>query len=232
MLNAARALETLLNTNEAFLKLKESEVETIKENYDYMVYDRGSSIFVEGEKPESLLCLIEGKVKIYQEGVGGREQILRMAQPKGFIGYRALFAEENYAASARALEDCVVVSIPRIVLTQIMVNNPVFTQKMMMLMAKELGFANRRTVALTQKHIRARLAESLLFLKETYGYEEDGRTIHAYLSRQDIAGLSNMTTSNAIRTLSNFATEGILDIHGRRIKIRDVNKLRKISDMG
>ncbi len=107
-----------------------------------------------------------------------------------------------------------------------------FTKKMMMLMAKELGFANRRTVALTQKHVRARLADSLLFLKETYGYEDDGKTIHAYLSRQDIAGLSNMTTSNAIRTLSNFATEGILDIRGRRIKIRDINKLKKISDMG
>jgi CRP-like cAMP-binding protein len=128
--------------------------------------------------------------------------------------------------------DSVVVSIPKIVLNQIMANNPMFTKKMMMLMAKELGFANRRTVALTQKHVRARLADSLLFLKETYGYEDDGKTIHAYLSRQDIAGLSNMTTSNAIRTLSNFATEGILDIRGRRIKIRDINKLKKISDMG
>jgi CRP-like cAMP-binding protein len=232
MINATQAIITLLNTNEAFRQLKYSEIQSIKKSHEVINYARGASIFLEGEKPESLLCLIEGKVKIYQEGVGGREQILRMAQPQGFIGYRALFAEEDYAASARALEDCVVVSIPKIVLNQIMANNPMFTKKMMMLMAKELGFANRRTVALTQKHVRARLADSLLFLKETYGYEDDGKTIHAYLSRQDIAGLSNMTTSNAIRTLSNFATEGILDIRGRRIKIRDINKLKKISDMG
>jgi CRP-like cAMP-binding protein len=232
MINATQSIIALLNTNEAFRQLKYSEIQSIKKSHEVINYARGASIFLEGEKPESLLCLIEGKVKIYQEGVGGREQILRMAQPQGFIGYRALFAEEDYAASARALEDCVVVSIPKIVLNQIMANNPMFTKKMMMLMAKELGFANRRTVALTQKHVRARLADSLLFLKETYGYEDDGKTIHAYLSRQDIAGLSNMTTSNAIRTLSNFATEGILDIRGRRIKIRDINKLKKISDMG
>lgn len=232
MINAAQAIIALLTTNEAFRQLKYSEIQSIKKSHEVINYARGASIFLEGEKPESLLCLIEGKVKIYQEGVGGREQILRMAQPQGFIGYRALFAEEDYAASARALEDCVVVSIPKIVLNQIMANNPMFTKKMMMLMAKELGFANRRTVALTQKHVRARLADSLLFLKETYGYEDDGKTIHAYLSRQDIAGLSNMTTSNAIRTLSNFASEGILDVRGRRIKIRDVNKLKKISDMG
>jgi len=232
MINATQAIETLLNTNEAFLQLKNSEIQSVKKSHEIITYARGVSIFLVGEKPDSLLCLIEGKVKIYLEGVGGREQILRMAQPRGFIGYRALFAEENYAASARALEDCVVVPIPQLVLTQIMASNSMFTRKMMMLMAKELGSANRRTVALTQKHVRARLADSLLFLKETYGCEDDGKTIYAYLSRQDIAGLSNMTTSNAIRTLSNFASEGILDVRGRRIKIRDVNKLKKISDMG
>ena len=53
-------------------------------------------------------------------------------------------------------------------------------------MAKELGFANRRTVALTKSATRARLADSLLLKR--LGYEDDGKTIHAYLSRQDIAG--------------------------------------------
>ena len=63
----------------------------------------------------------------------------------------------------------------------------------------DLGIADERTVNLTQKHIRGRLAESLLFLKESYGLEEDGSTLSIYLSREDLANLSNMTTSNAIR---------------------------------
>ncbi|MDD2564255.1 MAG: Crp/Fnr family transcriptional regulator [Salinivirgaceae bacterium] len=232
MINTLNAIDILVNSNEAFHLLSPSEVDKVRDNHQLMFYERGSSVFTENERPIGLLCLIEGKVKIYLEGVGGREQILRMARPKGFIGYRALFAEENYAASARALEDSVVCSIPRILLDKLMDSNPAFTKKLMNIMAKELGLANRRTVALTQKHIRGRLAESLLFLKETYGLEEDGRTLRAYLSRQDIAGLSNMTTSNAIRTLSTFASEGILDIHGRRIRIRDISKLIRISDLG
>ena len=69
-------------------------------------------------------------------------------------------------------------------------------------MSVDLGIADERTVNLTQKHIRGRLAESLLFLKESYGLEEDGSTLSIYLSREDLANLSNMTTSNAIRTLS------------------------------
>ena len=74
----------------------------------------------------------------------------------------------------------------------------------------DLGISDERTVSLTQKHIRGRLAESLIFLKESYGLEEDGSTLSIYLSREDLANLSNMTTSNAIRTLSQFATERLM----------------------
>jgi len=62
--------------------------------------------------------------------------------------------------------------------------------------------------------------------------EEDGSTISIYLSREDLANLSNMTTSNAIRTLSNFANEHLLAIDGRKIKIIDEEKLKRISKIG
>jgi CRP-like cAMP-binding protein len=98
--------------------------------------------------------------------------------------------------------------------------------------ADELGFSNNRTVSLTQKHIRGRLAESLLVLRDTYGFENDGKTIRVYLSREDIANLSNMTTSNAIRTLSILASEEIISLEGRKIMILDSYKLEKISELG
>ena len=87
------------------------------------------------------------------------------------------------------------------------------------------------TVNLTQKHIRGRLAESLVFLIDSYGLEEDD-TINIYLAREDLASLSNMTTSNAIRTLSIFVMEKIIVLDGRKIKILDEERLRKISKLG
>ncbi len=71
-----------------------------------------------------------------------------------------------------------------------------------------------------------------MVLKDNYGLEEDGATINIYLAREDIANLSNMTTSNAIRTLSNFAAEMVIALDGRKIKIIDFDKLHKISRMG
>ena len=62
--------------------------------------------------------------------------------------------------------------------------------------------------------------------------EEDGATICIYLSREDLANLSNMTTSNAIRTLSMFVNEHVIAMDGRKLKIIDEERLRKISKMG
>ena len=69
-------------------------------------------------------------------------------------------------------------------------------------------------------------------LRDTYGYEADGKTIRVLLSREDIASLSNMTTSNAIRTLSNLAAEGIIEIKGRKISLSDATTIERISELG
>jgi CRP-like cAMP-binding protein len=53
-----------------------------------------------------------------------------------------------------------------------------------------------------------------------------------YMAREDLANMSNMTTSNAIRTLSQFASEGIISLDGRKIKLLDEQELTRISRLG
>ena len=102
----------------------------------------------------------------------------------------------------------------------------------MVLHSRTLGGSDTKIVNLTQKHIRGRLAEAIMVLLDNYGYEDDGSTLKIYMAREDLANLSNMTTSNAIRTLSTFVNEKILIVDGRRIKIINEPMLRKISKFG
>jgi CRP-like cAMP-binding protein len=220
------------NLKSVFTVLTPDEKEFIKKQLISNFYKKGEVIFKEGDKPTGLICLSDGKVKVFKEGVGGREQIIRMAKPVGFIGYRALFAEEIHHATAVAIEDSVTCLIEKEIVYQLLRQNAEFSLSIIKSFATELGFSLDRTVTLTQKHIRGRLAESLIFLKDTYGFENDNATLKVYLSREDIANLSNMTTSNAIRTLSAFAGENVIGIDGRKIKIIDLLKLERISDLG
>jgi CRP-like cAMP-binding protein len=226
-------IEECLEGAHSLLKgLNQKEKESLIQHHTYAEYKKGEMVLKEGEKPYGLICLSSGKVKVFKEGVGGREQILRMVRPQGFIGYRAIFADSQYSASAIAIEDSAICIFEKDCFIKIVRKNPDLALRLMKVFADELGFSNNRTVSLTQKHIRGRLAESLLVLRDTYGFETDGKTIRVYLSREDIANLSNMTTSNAIRTLSTLATEEIIAIEGRKIMILDCHKLERVSELG
>lgn len=195
-------------------------------------YKRNEVIYKEGDLPTNLMCLVKGKVKIYKEGVGGRAQIIRVLGVPEYFAYRAYMAGEPFITAASAFEPCVVLKVPMGVIARIIRDNPDLGWFFIRKLSQDLGQSDERIVNLTQKHIRGRLAESLLFLKEHYGLEEDGATLSLYLSREDLANLSNMTTANAIRTLSAFASEKIVAIDGRKIKLMDLARLENISRLG
>lgn len=217
---------------EVWRVLNERERTVLRNNSTIQYFRRNELIYCEGDEPKEMMCLLKGKVKIFKEGLGGRSQIIRMIRPIQYFGYRAYFAHENYLTSASAFEASTVCMIPMTVVTDLLMKNVNLAMFFIRQLSLDLGIADSRTVNLTQKHIRGRLAESLLFLKESYGLEEDGATLSIYLSREDLASLSNMTTSNAIRTLSMFVAERIIAIDGRKIRIIDEEKLKKISRLG
>lgn len=224
--------EVLNSLSELAVTLTEEEKKEVALNMVVRKFEKNVTIYSEGDEPKNLLCLLNGKVKIYKEGVGGRNQIVRVVRPVEYFGYRAAFSEEKYVTGAAAFEASTLAIIPMHLIFSIAEKNAHLCNFFIRKLAKALGKSDERTVNLTQKHIRGRLAESILFLKENYGVEEDGCTLSIYLSREDMANLSNMTTSNAIRTLSLFAQEKMIAIDGRKIKIINEDALRKTSEIG
>lgn len=195
-------------------------------------FKKNQIIYAEGEAPEYLWCLLKGKVKKFKEGVGGRVQILRLIRPVQYFGYRAYFAQEPYVSSAGAFEASTLGSVPMELVMELIRNNNNLALFFIKELSRNLGGSDTKIVNLTQKHIRGRLAEALIVLKENYGYEDDNSTLRIYMAREDLANLSNMTTSNAIRTLSGFVNEKIITVDGRRIRILNEAMLKKISKFG
>ncbi len=212
--------------------LSDSQRQLIVDTMEVCRYKRNAVIYHEDDIPQHMLVLTHGKVKVYKDGVGGRNQIIRVIKPIEMFGYRAYFANEHYRTSAMAFEPTTVVKIPMETVVQLMSENQHLNMLIIHHLSVQLGQSDDRTVNLTQKHVRGRLAEALLFLMDSYGAEEDGCTLSIYLSREDLANLSNMTTSNAIRTLSAFASEKLIATDGRKIKIIQVEELLRISKMG
>lgn len=228
------ALEKVINEDmaEIWTRLNNDERRLVVENMEVHTFKKNQLIYAEGDEPEFLWVLLKGKVKKTKEGVGGRVQILRLIRPVQYFGYRAFFAQEAYVSSASAFEPSLLGAVPLTLVRDMISNNNSLAWFFIQELSRNLGGSDTRIVNLTQKHIRGRLAEALMVLLDNYGYEDDGATLKIYMAREDLANLSNMTTSNAIRTLSTFVTERLVVVDGRRIKIINEAMLRKISKYG
>ena len=189
------------------------------------LYKKGQTLFNEGSHPFGVYCISSGKVKLTHVGDDGKEQIIRLLKNGDVIGHRALLSGDRYGASAVALEDTHVCFIPKEVFMTLLKSDPSIAFEMMRLLSDDLHKAEMKLTHLAQKPVRERLAETLLFIKETYGYEEDGITLNVRLSREEIANLTGTATESTIRILSEFKKDNIVDLDGKKIKIINHGKL-------
>ncbi len=228
------AIERVINEDlsDIWSLLNGEEKRRIVENFSIHNYKKNQYIYAEGDEPEYIWCLLKGKVKKIKEGVGGRVQILRLIRPVQYFGYRAFFAQERYVSSSVAFEASTIGTLPLSLVRELIDTNRDVAWFFIRELSRNLGGSDTKIVNLTQKHIRGRLAESLILLRDNYGYEEDDQTLKIYMAREDLANLSNMTTANAIRTLSTFVAEKLIVVDGRSVRITNESQLRKISKFG
>jgi CRP-like cAMP-binding protein len=215
-----------------FSVLSKEERTQLESNCHTARIRKGGLIFKEGEKPQGLIYLTRGSAKVFKIGVGDREQIVRLVKPMSFVGYKALFAEKLHTTSAEAIEESEIAIYDKKTLYAIIDNNAAFSKEIIKALANELGFNFNRIINLTQKHIRGRLAETLILIRDIYGTAEDGQTLRAHFTRENIAHFSNMTTSNAIRTLKKFSDEKLIRTEGKKIILLNIPMLDKISKIG
>ncbi|MDE6555605.1 MAG: cyclic nucleotide-binding domain-containing protein, partial [Duncaniella sp.] len=103
--------------------LSSEEKHLVMDNFVIHDYKKNQIIYAEKDEPEFLWCLLEGKVKKYKDGVGGRMQILRLIKPVQYFGYRAYFAHEPYVSTAATLEPSRIGSIPMTIVEQLISKN-------------------------------------------------------------------------------------------------------------
>jgi CRP-like cAMP-binding protein len=231
MLNIDSCIELCLESSfSPFMGLNQKDKDAIVQHHTVNKIKKGGYLYREGEKVRGLICLVSGKAKIFRTGVAGREHIIKMLKVNDITGYHTLFTESYWPDSAVAIEESIICTIEKQCLLRILKNDADLSMKINKVLSEELSYSYDKMVSLSQKHVRGRLVESLLMLCKIYGFEADGKTINARLSRNDIAHLSNMTTSNAIRTLSNLAAEGNIKIKGKKITILNFDNLGQISE--
>ena len=190
-------------------------------------YKKGEALFSEGSYPKALYVVYKGIVKIHKYGINGKEQITRLASAGDLIGYRSLLNNETYTASATAVEETKLFKIPSEAFFNLLKENPDFSMKVIQMLANDLRQSEKQVVNMAQKSVREKIAEALLLLSNKFGLNENTNALNSILTRKEIGDIAGVTTESAIRTISDFNKEEIIEIEGKRILIKDLTKLER-----
>lgn len=212
---------------EALKSFNTDEIKELNLERETSIYKKGDMIITEGSSPKGVYCIKRGTAKLFQVGFNGKEQILRFAKEGDIIGCRSILCNETFSASASAMEEMEICFIPEKYFVKVLEVNPKLSFDILNRIARELGEAGRKITLLAQKTVRERLAEILLLLERKLGVDADG-FINISLTREEMANLIGTATESAIRLISEFKIDQLIEVDGRRIKVLNSQKLTKL----
>ncbi|HNR41295.1 MAG TPA: Crp/Fnr family transcriptional regulator [Bacteroidales bacterium] len=217
-------------TGSIFRHLSAEEIEMLNYQKEYRQYKRGDVLYQEGNRISGFFCIHSGIIKVYKTGLDGKEQIIKFAKTGDIIAYRSVLSNEVACTSAKVIADCKVCFLPSEILVSFIKTNPTYALELMRLACHELGEANSIITDIAQKTVRERLAEILLFLVHDFGLD-DQNYLKISLTREELANIVGTATESVIRLLSEFKTDRLVELNGRKIRILDKKGLEKISNI-
>jgi CRP/FNR family transcriptional regulator len=213
-----------------FAQLQSHELEWLDEYKTSNRYRKGQVIFYEGNPQLGLYFVRSGKIKVYKSNTDGKQQILRIASPGDILGHSSLFSGKPSNATAEAIEDAEVCFLDKNGFFSILKNNHSIALNLLNRLSSELIRVEEKTMDLAYKSARARFAELLLTLKESFGVPQKGlHRLDIALSREELAQAVGTTVETAVRLLTEFREEGFIEVDRKNISIVAPDKLLELT---
>jgi CRP-like cAMP-binding protein len=189
-------------------------------------YRRSQILFFEGGTGQHVFALHSGLVKVVKSLENGKDRITRVLFPGELFGMEAL-AEANYPLTAVTLRDSEICAAPREEFMSFLHENPDIALGMVRFLVSEVTRVRTQVTDMSFKDARMKVATLLLSLisSETSMPPKPYSFLLPF-SRQEISEILELSPETVSRTLSSMRREQVLDAHGRRVTIQDVERLR------
>jgi CRP-like cAMP-binding protein len=174
-------------------------------------YQKGSTIFSEGEPSDFFITIVTGRVKVYKATPAGKEVILEIFGPGDPLGATAAYEGRPFPATAVALEDTQCVLIPRAGFFALLEQHPSLVRGLLTGLTHRLVELTTRIADLSGARVEARFARLFLKLAKDLGRPGDAGTfVPLALSRQELADMTGTTIETCIRIMSRWGKEEIV----------------------
>lgn len=189
---------------------------------------RKEVLFDEGDELRYLPRIVSGKARTYKINSDGKEFVTGLHAEGDLLGYMGLLENGRAMETAEMLEDGEVVLVPREDLLALLYRDRDVSVRFIKLLARDVKEKEQRLLELAYSPVRQRVAQALLRVHSRYAGNDDGLGVN--ISRDDLAAIVGTATESLIRSLTALKDEGLIDSHGRDIRIVNKAKLERLAN--
>jgi len=189
-------------------------------------YEHGEVIFSEGDDANGFFVLLSGRLKIFKLSPEGKEQILHFVEPGDPFAEVAMFAGSHYPAHAEALKESRAIFFPRAAFEKLITRDPDLAMNMLAILSQRLKYFSRLVEDLSLKEGPQRLAAYLLYLA---GTGNSNLTVDLSISKGQLASLLGTIPETLSRILNKMASQGIIEVKGRTMKLLNKDALKSLA---
>lgn len=188
---------------------------------------QGQVLFTAGQAADGMYIVSSGAIRAFRMNLDGREQTIHVEHAGGMLAEVVVFDEGTYPSNAVAEEDSTVLFLARDAVRDFMLRHPETALTALKLMAKKLRSVAALAEQLALMDVHQRLAALLLHeASQSRSPMEDGVSFSLPLSHARLAARLGTVREVVTRALQKLVHQGIIEIHGHRIVVRDMEALR------
>jgi CRP-like cAMP-binding protein len=226
----------LLGQSALFEPLSKEKRTAVARQFVRRDYEKDEYVFFEGDPAEWLVLVAEGRVKMIKHSESGRETILATFGPGQIVGEVGVLVGDAYPATAQALEPTVTMSLRRADYVALVRDHADLAWALIEELGRRLQRSHETIRSLAVEKVERRVARVLLRMANTAGERlEDAATpgavwITVPLSRQDIADMAGTVIETAIRAMSKFQKQGLIETREGHIVLLKPHRLVALAE--
>lgn len=214
-------LDGLLSNQPLFKHISPFELESLKRDVSKLKVDKNFTLFQKDEHADACYILVYGLVKLAIPSSNGNDKIIELIRPGQSIGEAMIFLDEPYPFYAEAIENSLLLKVPKSALFKLLDHSPAIARQMMAgLSYRMLGFI--RNVERQTSHTALQRVIDYILQAAKYQNSDD---IHLELKKNVVASLLNLTPETFSRMLHHLSEMELIQVSSSRIRILSADLL-------
>ena len=213
-----------------FRELPPADLERIAAHTRQVRALRGQILFHRGEQADGFYVVVYGQVKLSFVSARGNEKVVDVRGPGQSFGEAVMFMEHPAVVTAHVLNDSLLLHIPRATVFEELERDPRFARRMLAGLSRRLHYLMGELESASMQFGSQRLVTYLLNDCRSALGNDNVLEVTLPTSKGEVASRLNLTRQHFSRLLRELSAEGLIEVRGRSIRIRDLDRLRGWDD--